>query len=292
LEDGTSKKGILAFLLKPFRKNSLSPTQIEEEINDLLDHGAESGALTKRSGDMIHSIFEFDDTVARKIMTPRIDMVGVETNSTIGDIISTTRKDGYSRLPVFEGDLDHIVGVVMVKDLLGFWSQDLATPLPKEIIRPVILAHGTKKIGDLLTELRLRKSHLAIILDEYGGTAGLVTLEDILEEIVGDIHDEYDTEEVDTIRELSPGIILATGQANISDLNDRSDLDIPIGNYETLGGFLTHLLSRVPTTGEKIVFNDHLFCVIAADDRKVDQVEINLKKNTEETPMDNNKTSL
>jgi magnesium and cobalt transporter len=283
LDDGTPKKGILAMLLRPFRKNSLSSTEIEEEIHDLLDQGSESGALTKGSGDMIHSIFDFDDTVARKIMTPRIDIVGVEINSTIGNIISTTLKDGYSRLPVYEGDLDHIVGLVMVKDLLAFWSQDLSTPLPKEIIRPIILAHGTKKIAELLNELRLRKSHLAVILDEYGGTEGLVTLEDIIEEIVGDIHDEYDTEEVETIKELSPGVFLATGQASITELNNRLELSIPEGNYETLGGFLTHQLSRVPTVGEKIQLGDSVFCIRGADDRKVDMVEISINKPPKES---------
>ncbi|MDR1040666.1 MAG: hemolysin family protein [Deltaproteobacteria bacterium] len=270
MEEGTSKKGILALLMRPFRRNSLSPTEIEEEISGLLDNGA----LTKRSGDMIHSIFEFDDTVARKIMTPRIDVCGVERRSTIGDIIDLALKEGYSRLPVYEGDLDHIVGMVVVKDLLGYWSSDLGAPLPAEAVRPVTLVHGTKKIGDLLSELRHRKSHLAVVLDEYGGTAGLVTMEDIIEEIVGDIHDEYDTEEVEDIKELSPGVFLATGQASISDLNDRLSLSIPEGNYETLGGFLTHQLGRVPLTDEEIPFREHLFRIKEADDRKVDQVEI------------------
>jgi magnesium and cobalt transporter len=270
LEEGTSKKGILALLLRPFRRNSLSPTEIEEEISGLLDNGA----LTKHSGDMIHSIFEFDDTVARKIMTPRIDVCGVESSSTIGDIINVALEEGYSRLPVYKGDLDHIMGMVVVKDLLAYWSSDLTRPLPADIIRPVILVHGTKKIGDLLSELRHRKSHLAVVLDEYGGTAGLVTMEDIIEEIVGDIHDEYDTEEVEDIKELSPGIHLATGQASISDLNDRLSLSIPEGNYETLGGFLTHQLGRVPLTGEEIPFGESVFRIREADERKVDQVEI------------------
>jgi magnesium and cobalt transporter len=256
--------------MRPFRRNSLSPTEIEEEISGLLDNGA----LTKRSGDMIHSIFEFDDTVARQIMTPRIDVCGVERGATIGALIDAALKEGYSRLPVYEGDLDRIVGMVVVKDLLGYWSSDLSAPLPAEIVRPVALVHGTKKIGDLLSELRHRKSHLAVVLDEYGGTAGLVTMEDIIEEIVGDIHDEYDTEEVEDIKELSPGLFLATGQASISDLNDRLSLDIPGGTYETLGGFLTHQLGRVPLTDEAIPFGEHVFLIREADDRKVDQVEI------------------
>jgi magnesium and cobalt transporter len=274
LEDGIAKRGILDFLLKPFRKNSLSPTEIEEEIADLLDHGAESGALTKSSGDMIHRVFEFDDTVARKIMTPRIGMVGVEAGASVGDVIATALREGYSRLPVYQGDLDHIQGFVMVKDLLGHWGADLSSPLPRDIIRPIVLAHGSKKIVELLSELRHRKSHLAIVLDEYGGTAGLVTMEDIIEEIVGDIHDEYDVEDDETIKELSPGVFRATGQAAIADLNARLSLSIPAGNYETLGGFLTDQLSRVPFKEEEIRFQNYTFLIRAADDRKVDEVDI------------------
>jgi CBS domain containing-hemolysin-like protein len=276
LEDGTSKKGFLALLLKPFRRNSLSPTEFEEELNDLLDHRPDSEALTKHSGDMIHSIFEFNETVARKIMTPRIDVVGVEVRSTIGDVINTAVKEGYSRLPVYRGDLDHVEGFVMVKDLLGYWGEDLNTPLPEKIVRSVIQVHGNKKIGEILNELRQRKSHLAIVLDEYGGVAGIVTLEDIIEVIVGEIHDEYDEEETEEIEELSPGLYKVTGQTAVSDINLRLNLDIPQGNYETLGGFLTNQLNRVPKTGEVIRYNKSLLKVTAAEERKVDTVEIRI----------------
>jgi CBS domain containing-hemolysin-like protein len=272
---------MLARLLKPFRKNSLSSTELEEEINDLLDNGAESGAITKISGDMIHSIFEFGDTVARKIMTPRIAVVGVEAKATIGEVIALAKEEGYSRLPVYQGDLDHIVGFLVVKDLLPFWSNPLDTPLPSELIRPITLVHGNKKIGDILSEFRHRKNHMAVVLDEYGGTAGLLTMEDILEEIIGDIHDEYDVEEDENIREVSPGIILATGQTSISDLNDKLAQPLPEGDYETLGGFLTDRVSRVPLENEQINFRDYVFHIRAADSRKVEEVEIRLRESPE-----------
>jgi magnesium and cobalt transporter len=274
LEDGPSKRGILSFLFKPFRKSNMSPTEIEEELSDLLDHGAESGVLTKSQGEMIHSIFEFDDTVARKIMTPRVDVVGIEAGATIGDLIQTALSGGYSRMPVYREDLDHITGFVVVKDLLDFWGHPLGDPLPKEIIRPILFVHGSKKIAELLTELRHRKSHLAIILDEYGGTAGLVTMEDIIEQIVGDINDEYDLEEEASIRELSPGVFLAHGQTPVSEVNGVLALAIPPGNYETLGGFLTEQMGRVPQPNESFPFQDCVFSIKLADNRKVEQVEI------------------
>jgi CBS domain containing-hemolysin-like protein len=226
---------------------------------------------------MIHSIFEFDDTVARKIMTPRVDVVGVEASQTIGGLIQTALSGGYSRLPIYEEDLDHITGFVMVKDLLGFWSQSLDNPIPKEIIRPILFVHGSKKIAELLSELRHRKSHLAVILDEYGGTAGLVTMEDIIEQIVGDINDEYDLEEEDSIKELTPGVFLAHGQTPISVVNNLVCMNIPQGNYETLGGFLTEQMGRVPQPQEIFPFQEFIFSIKAADNRKVDQVEISKK---------------
>jgi CBS domain containing-hemolysin-like protein len=265
---------MLARLLRPFRK--YSPSRIEEEINDLIGHGAESGAISRSSGEMIQSIFEFSDTVVRKIMTPRVEMVGVDCESTIDEAVSLVQAEGWSRLPVFRGDLDHVLGFLMAKDLLNSWGSDGGRKLPEELVRPVINVHANRLIGELLSELMLKKSHLAVVLDEYGGTAGLVTLEDIIEEIVGDIHDEYDDEEVEDIREISPGVILATGRTVISDLNDVLPRPLPEGDYDTLGGFLTGQVSRVPDLGETISYEDYTFHIKAADSRKVDEVEIRL----------------
>ncbi len=274
MEEGSSPhRSFLSKFIRLFRKGSLSPSAFEDEINDLLDHGAESGAINRSASEMIQSIVDFNDTVARQIMTPRIDMVGVEKSRALGEVIRVLLEDGYSRLPVYDGDMDHIVGFIVGKDLLQFWGQPLDVPLPPSLIRPIILAPGNKKIGDLLSELRHQKSHLAIVLDEYGGTAGLVTMEDIIEEIVGDIHDEYDEDEA-PFAELSPGVTLATGQAPISDLSEHLGVELPEGDYDTLGGFLTDQVGRVPQVKEEIVWEDLLFSIIASDDRKVERVEI------------------
>ena len=274
MDDGSSKPGMLARLLRPFRK--YSPSRFEEEISDLIDHGAESGAIPKSSGEMIQSIFDFNDTVVRKIMTPRVEVVGVDAEATIEETVTLIREQGWSRLPVYRGDLDHVAGFLMAKDLLNYWGADGSTILPPDLVRPVIKVHGNRLIGELLDELMLKKSHLAVVLDEYGGTAGLVTLEDIIEEIVGDIHDEYDQEEVADIRELAPGLFLASGKTAISDLNDVLPRPLPKGDYDTLGGFLTGQVSRVPDQGEIIAYNGYSFRIKAADSRKVEEVEISL----------------
>ncbi|MCL2029605.1 MAG: hemolysin family protein [Deltaproteobacteria bacterium] len=253
------------------KKNS--PASFEAEINVLLDQGEESGAIGQSASEMIQSIVDFNDTVARQIMTPRIDVVGLEKNRSLGEAIKTVLDQGYSRLPVFDGDLDHIVGFFVGKDLLQFWGQDLALPLPGSIVRPIALVPGNKKIGDLLSEFRYKKSHMAVVLDEYGGTAGLVTMEDIIEEIVGDIHDEYDEEEAPIV-DLAPGVTLAAGQASINDLSEHLGVDLPDGDYDTLGGFLTNQVGRVPQVKEEIKWEALLFSITAADDRKVERVEI------------------
>lgn len=273
-EDSIPNRSFLSRLGKLFKKGSLSQESFEDEISDLLDHGEESGIIPQSASEMIQSIVEFNDTVARQIMTPRIDMVGVEEGSSIGEIIKILHEEAYSRLPVYEGDMDHITGFIVGKDLLQFWGQDLATPLPASLIRSVVLVPGNKKISDLLGELRSQKNHLAIVLDEYGGTAGLVTMEDIIEEIVGDIHDEFDAEEPAPFTELSPGLTLAAGQAPISDLSEHLGVELPEGDYDTLGGFLTNQVGRVPQVKEEISWENLLFSIIAADDRKVEQVEI------------------
>ena len=274
MEEGSSPhSSFLSRFWRLLKKNSLSPASFEAEINVLLDHGEESGAIGQSASEMIQSIVDFNDTVARQIMTPRIDVVGLEKKRPLGEAIKTVLDEGYSRLPVFEGDLDHIVGFIVGKDLLQFWGQDLALPLPESIIRPIALVPGNKKIVDILSELRYKKSHLAVVLDEYGGTACLVTMEDIIEEIVGDIHDEYDEEEAPFV-DLAPGVTLAAGQAGIGALSEHLGVALPEGDYDTLGGFLTNQVGRVPKVQEEIKWEGLFFSITAADDRKVERVEI------------------
>ncbi|MEW6263796.1 MAG: hemolysin family protein [Thermodesulfobacteriota bacterium] len=250
-----------------------SAESLEEEIKDLIDHGAEQGKITPGEGEMIHSIFELGETLAREIMVPRISMATVPVDASLGQVIDAIIKKGHTRLPVYKGDIDHIEGLLLAKDLLAYWGLSAEEPLPRNIIRPPIFVPETKKIVDLLAELKAKKSHMAIILDEYGGTAGLVTLEDIIEEIVGDIHDEYDTVQ-EPIKRLDQNTILVDARLGIWDLADYLAVDFPEGDYETVGGFITDLTGRVPAENETLQYQNLLLTIKSADERKIDLIEI------------------
>lgn len=257
-------------------RNGPSVERFEEEIQELIDQGAEKGVITPGEGEMIQSIFELGETVAREIMVPRTSVTAAPQGSTIGQIIELLLKSGHSRLPIYDGDIDHIVGVIHAKELLALWGHPSDEPLPPELIRPPLFFPESKKVGDLMTEVRAKKSHLAIILDEYGGTAGLVTLEDIIEEIIGDIHDEYDIEE-EPITKVDDNTFLVDARVNIEDLSDYIGVELPEGEYETVGGFISDLIGRVPSENEQVEFRDLLMTIRSADERKISQVEIRLQ---------------
>ena len=174
------------------RRIITQPEDLEREIQHIIDEGEERGLITRQEGQLIESIFEFRDTLVREIMVPRLEMVGVERHTPLDQIIALVISCGHSRLPVFDGDIDHIKGILLAKDLLVFWQTPDTTWDPARVLRPAYFIPESKKISDLLRDLVERKTQIAVVIDEYGGTAGLITLEDILEEIVGEIYDEYD----------------------------------------------------------------------------------------------------
>ena len=274
MEDGPSQS-IIRRLQSLFRRlrNGYAPERFEEEIQGLIDQGAEHGAITPGEGEMITSIMELGDTVAREVMVPRTSMEACPVDAPLGETIEIIIQNGYSRIPIYEQDIDHIVGILHAKDLLTHWGLHADAPIPREIIRPPIFVPETKRIADLLTELRTLKSHMAIILDEYGGTAGLITLEDIIEEIIGEIQDEYDMEE-DLVIPIDEDTSLVDARINIEDLETELGIQLPQGEYETVGGFITDLIGRVPREKEKVEFNDLLLTIHSADERKINQVEI------------------
>lgn len=274
MEDDQSQ-GIIR-KLKAFYKRLKSETtaeRFEEEIQDLIDQGAEKGVITHGEGEMIQSIFEFGETIAREIMVPRTSIVAAPVESSIGDVLETIISHGHTRLPIYQGDIDHIEGILLAKDLLTYWSLSDEEPLPREVIRSPIFVTEGKKIVDLLSELKSRKSHMAVVLDEYGGTAGLVTLEDIIEEIIGDIHDEYDVEE-ENIRQIDENAYLVEASLHIEDLADFLGVEIPDGDYESVGGFITDLIGRLPEENEQVEFGDMVIIIRSADERKINTVEI------------------
>ncbi len=253
------------------RRSITQPEDLEREIQSILDVGEERGLISRQEGELIESIFEFRDTLVREIMVPRLEIVGVERLTPLEQIIALVLECGHSRLPVFEGDLDHIVGLLLAKDLLVFWQSPEEARDLSRVLRPAYFVPESKKISLLLKDLVERKTQIAIVIDEYGGTAGLITLEDILEEIVGEIYDEYDRLEPRLISQ-EDGSVLVDARLDVEELLDHFGLPRPAGKFESVGGLLIHLLGRVPQVNDQVTVANLELTVVAADERRAKQV--------------------
>jgi magnesium and cobalt transporter len=254
------------------RRIITQPEDLEREIQHIIDEGEERGLITRQEGELIESIFEFRDTLVREIMVPRLEMVGVERHTPLHQIIALVRECGHSRFPVFVGDIDHIKGILLAKDLLVFWQTPEDTWDLDRVLRPAYFIPESKKISDLLRDLVERKTQIAIVIDEYGGTAGLITLEDILEEIVGEIYDEYDRQEPRLIPQ-EDGSVLVDARLDVEELLDHFDLERPEGKFESVGGLLIHLLGRVPQVSDRVEIQNLELSVLSADERRAKQVQ-------------------
>lgn len=241
----------------------------EEELRTLAEVSEEHGVLEEDEREMIHSIFEFGETEASEIMIPRIDMVAISREATLHEAAAVVREKGHSRVPVFEGDVDHIVGVLYAKDLIGSETNGKG-PRVGEIMREAFFVPESKRISALLREFQLDKVHMAIVVDEYGGTEGLVTMEDVIEEIVGEIRDEFDTEEEVFVRQ-EDGDIQVLAKIEVSEFNREMGEDVvpTEEDYETLGGFIFALAGSVPNPGQKFVYNGWSFYVLNVDGNRV-----------------------
>jgi magnesium and cobalt transporter len=254
------------------RRIITQPEDLEREIQHIIDEGEERGLISRQEGQLIESIFEFRDTLVREIMVPRLEMVGVEGHTPLPQIIALVRECGHSRLPVFQGDIDHIKGILLAKDLLVFWQTPEETWDLARVLRPAYFIPESKKISDLLRDLVERKTQIAIVIDEYGGTAGLITLEDILEEIVGEIYDEYDRQEPRLIPQKDNSV-LVDARLDVEELMDHFDLPRPEGKFESVGGLLIHHLGRVPQISDRVEILNLELTVISADERRAKQVQ-------------------
>lgn len=241
----------------------------------MISMGEEEGVLEEEEKEMINSIFEFGDTRVQEVMIPRLDIVAVEAGRNLTDILKVAVEDGHSRIPVFEKKIDKIIGVLYVKDLLSLWGKRAEEDLKvKDLTRAPYFVPETKKVNELLREFRRKKIHLAIVVDEYGGTAGLVTLEDLLEEIVGEIEDEYD-EKKEEIKILEEGVALINGRMDIGEVNEKLKINLPEKEgVETIAGFVVDYLGRVPQTGEELTYENLRISVVEADRRRVVKVKI------------------
>jgi CBS domain containing-hemolysin-like protein len=248
-----------------------------EEFEYLVAEGAKSGALDKTEQELIASIFDFSDTDAKEIMVPRTDVVAIEYNTPRDGLIRKVIDEGYSRMPVYKGSLDNIVGIIYTKDLISLLEhRDLI--VFQDIIRPAYFVPDAIRISKLMKELQARKIHMAIVVDEFGGTQGIVTMEDILEEIVGEIHDEYD-EVIKDIEQAVDGATVVNARIGINDFNEKIGSKLGTGipedpDYDTVNGFLYKITGHIPEINEEIKFDNLRFTVMKKAQRRVRQVKV------------------
>jgi putative hemolysin len=254
----------LALLLSPLlalpiaiskRTNGDEPKTVkvtEDEIKTLLDTGEKEGVLEQDERQMIFSIFQFGDTLAREIMVPRIDMFALDVNTPISEAAEAVLESGYSRVPVYEEKIDNILGLLYTKDMLKVWQEGSQYKSLHDLLRPANFIPESKKVDELLSEMQDAHIHIAIVADEYGGVAGLVTLEDIVEEIVGEIRDEYDQGEEALFQKISESEYLFHGRIDLDDVNDMLGISLETKEADTLGGYIYNQLGRVPKSRERL----------------------------------------
>ncbi|MFC1579280.1 hemolysin family protein [Thermodesulfobacteriota bacterium] len=271
-ESGQGLLNLIRSLLgkKPHLNNG---ADLSEEIQDLVDEGQAKGLITDEESDMVHGVLDLKETKVYSIMIPRTDMSGASINATLGEIIKLVSDCGHTRIPIFRDSIDKIEGILHAKDLLKSWGENPDRAIPREILRTPYFIPRSQSVSELLKELKSRKTHLAIVTDEYGGTAGIITIEDILEEIVGEIMDEHDPED-SLLTVLDGHSVLVDARLEIENLEEHFGRKLPQGDFESVGGFIIHLLGRIPTVGEKVGFEDLEMTVKVADNRKIHKILI------------------
>jgi magnesium and cobalt exporter, CNNM family len=278
---------LASIFLRPFglKPGSSIPMVTEEEIHALIQMGADEGVLEDQEHQMIHGVISLGETQVREVMIPRTEMECIDSSNSMERIIDQIVQTGYSRMPVYKGSVDTIVGVVYTKDIISV-LQNRELIVLQDILRTPYYVPETKKVDELLHEFQRGKLHLAVVVDEYGGTSGLVTLEDLIEEIVGEIRDEYDVEEKN-IEKTGEKTWLVDAQTDIKEINDMLEIELPdMKDLNTIGGFVIHLLGHLPKTGEQVVHQNIHFTVMAASSHKVDKIQIRLFDTPIDTPAE------
>lgn len=246
-----------------------------EELRLLVEESHERGDLERRDAALLEGVFEFSEKTAREVMTPRIEIVALPIGATLDETMAIVEESQSSRYPVYEDTIDHIVGVVLAKDLLGVLRRPPPSFSLASIMRGVHLVPGTREVEEVLADFKRLKEHMAIVLDEYGGTAGLVTMEDLLEEIVGEIFDEFDEPEEEPTSGRAGEVVVA-GQTHIGELNERFGLDVPDESYATIGGFVFGALGRLPVTGDRVTAGGAVFTVRQMEGRRIEALSVDL----------------
>jgi CBS domain containing-hemolysin-like protein len=263
----------VALLVLPGRGMPKGPFVTEDELRHMVDFAEEGEEIEEEERELIHSIFEFGDTVVREVMVPRPDMVSVKASSTLEEALGIVIKAGYSRIPIYEGDHDNIVGVLYAKDLMKRMHEKSAPTKVSSLGRAPTFIPEQKKVAELLREMQKQHVHMAIVVDEYGGTAGLVTIEDLIEEIVGEIVDEYDQEEP-LVEPIDDDTIRVDAKMPIDEVNDLLEVELPHEEWDTVGGLVYGLTGRVPIAGEKVRFDGLEFTTERVTGRRIQKVVI------------------
>ncbi|MCL1979740.1 MAG: hemolysin family protein [Proteobacteria bacterium] len=257
-----------------FRGAPDTTEELEHEIQELLEEGEEQGLISVHEERLINSIFDFRETIASEIMTPSVEMVCAELNSSVPELIRLIIHEGYTRIPIYQGTPDQIVGILHAKDLLRICTRDPAAPVDlKEFLNPVAFIPEFKPITELLREFQSKKIHMAVVVDEFGGVRGLVTFEDVIEEIVGEIDDEHD-EEASELRVVDERTVIVDAKIDIEEVETHFRLSLPKGPFESVGGFIIHRLGKVPPVGTLVQEGALAFKVLGADPRRIKSVRI------------------
>ena len=257
------------------------PVHSPEELRMLIEQSQEGGALLQGDADMIEGVFEFSEKNAEEVMTPRMAIVALEVEATIDETVRAVRDGGFSRYPVYEGSIDNVIGLILAKDLIPLLHARVSTDGSgaqfslRTILRRAHFVPGSREVEEVLSDFKRMKEHLAIVLDEYGGTAGLVSMEDLLEEIVGEILDEYD-EPAPPETSPSAGEVIVPGATHLGELNDRYGLSVPDEDYTTIGGYIFGTLGRLPVRGDRISAGGAVFTVHAMDGRRIEAIAVDL----------------
>ena len=270
-----------------------------EDLKTMAEIGEAHGSLEEDEREWIHSIIEFGDTSVRAIMINRLDVTAIPVTATLPEALELIRTSGHSRLPLYVDHLDNILGIIYAKDLLPYLrnSNGNSNGLPRldwtRLMRPPMFVPQGKKLDDLLKDFQRRKTHLAIVVDEYGGTAGMVTLEDVLEEVVGDIRDEHDEAEAEYYEKLDDDHYRVDARIDLDDLNDLLDLDLDTEsfNFETLGGLIFHLTGDIPSEGEKIDYGRLAMQVETVENNRIRHVHVQVEAQTEDEDLSEKRTA-
>ena len=244
---------------------------LTEGIHDLVDEGQAKGLISDEESHMVYGVLDLKETPAHSIMIPRTEVWSASVDSTLVELIDLVTRCGHTRIPIHRDNIDHIVGILHAKDLLKFLGKDPEFKIPTDIFRRAFFVPEGRRVSELLKDMQERMTHLAIVTDEYGGTAGIITIEDILEEIVGEIMDEHDTEEP-LLTVIDQASIMVDARLGIEKLEEQLGMELPRGDYESVGGFIIQHLGRIPEINETVFFEDLEFIVQKADQRKVDTI--------------------